>query len=151
MKKLLTLFVFVFLTQTTLFATTPYNLEGLKSLNILIIDLSDAIPLSLETKLAHDLKKELEANGIKTSKDGVGAMFVKMTTIKQKNRAIVYITLGVGEEAMIHRDKGVESFVVTYSYDDMIETEKLEEDVYDAVMNFLLDEFLEQYHEDNDL
>jgi len=151
MKKLLTVFIFSFLTQATLFATTPYNLEGLKSLNILILDLSDAIPLSLETKLAHDLKKELESNGIKTTKDGVGAMFVKMTTIKQKDRAVVYITLGVGEEGTIHRTKEIESFVGTYSYDDMIETEKLEEDVYDSVMNFLLEEFLEQYHEDNDV
>ena len=151
MKKLLTLFILSLLTHATLSATTPYNLEGLKSLNILILDLSDAIPLSLETKLAHDLKKELEKNGIKTTKDGVGAMFVKMTTIKQKDRAVVYITLGVGEEGTIHRSKEIESFVGTYNYDDMIETDKLEEDVYDSVINFLLEEFLEQYHEDNDI
>ena len=151
MKKLLTIIIFSLLTQVTLSATTPYNLEGLKSLNILILDLSDAIPLSLETRLAHDLKKELEANGIKTTKDGVGAMFIKMTTIKHKKRAVVYITLGVGEEGTIHRSTEIESFVGTYSYDDMIETEKLEEDVYDSVMNFLLEEFLEQYHEDNDV
>jgi len=151
MKKLLAIFMFSLLTHTTLFATTPYNLEGLKSLNILILDLSDAIPPSLETRLAKDLKKELEANGIKTTKDGVGAMFVKMTTIKQNDHAVVYITLGVGEEGTIHRGKGIESFVVTYNYDDMIETQKLEEDVYDSVINFLLEEFLEQYHEDNDV
>ena len=151
MKKLLTVLLFTLLTQTTLSATTPYNLEGLKSLNILILDLSDAIPLSLETRLKKDLIKELEANGIKTTKDGVGAMFVKMTTIKQKDRAVVYITLGVGEEGTIHRRKEIESFVGTYRCDDMIETQKLEEDVYDSVINYLLSEFLEQFHEDNDV
>ena len=150
MKKLLTLFIFFLFIEGTLSATTPYNLEGLKSLNILILDLSDAIPLSLETRLAYDLKKELEKNGIQTTKDGVGAMFVKMTTIKQKKHAVVYITLGIGEEATIHRDRPVESFVVTYNYDDMIETDNLEVDVYDSVMNFLLDEFLEQLEEDNE-
>lgn len=78
-------------------------------------------------------------------------MFVKITSTRIGKTTIAYINLGIGEEAEIERQRKVKSFTLTYSFDDMIESENIEADVYDSVMNFLIEEFLEQYHEDNDL
>ena len=152
MQKLITLFSFLLLLQTALLATTPYNLESIKALNILIIDQNDILSTAAEKQLKNALVKKLSANGIKGEKDGVGAMFVKVNATVKGNITIAFITLGVSEEAIITRgDKEVASFALTYSYDDMIESLNPETDVYDSVINFLVDEFLEQYHEDNEV
>ena len=152
MQKLLILFSFLLLLQTALFATTPYNLESIKALNILIIDQNDILSTAAEKQLKNALKKKLANNGIKGEKDGVGAMFVKINATVKGNITIAFITLGVGEEAIIKRgEKEVASFALTYSYDDMIESLNPETDVYDSVINFLIDEFLEQYSEDNEV
>jgi len=91
MKKLSLLLSFLLFSQLTLFATTPYNLEGINT-----------------------------------------------------------IAMGIGEESVVSRASQVKNFVLTYSYDEMIETENVEADVYDLVMNYLTEEFLEQFHEDNE-
>ena len=75
---------------------------------------------------------------------------MKITSTKIGKTTVAYINLGIGEEAEIDRSHKVKSFALTYSFDDMIESENIEADVYDSVMNFLIDEFLEQYHEDNE-
>ena len=150
MKKLSLLLSFLLFSQLTLFATTPYNLEGIKALNVLVLDQSEAISPELEKRLGADLKEKLEQNGIKSKKDDVGALFVKITASKVGKITVIYINLGIGEEAEIVRSPKVKSFALTYSYDDMIESVNVEVDVYDSVMNFLIEEFLEQYHEDNE-
>ena len=150
MKNLSFVISFLLFSQLTLFATTPYNLEGIKALNVLVIDQSATISPELEKKISVGLKSKLEKNGIASKKDGVGAMFVKITSTKIGKTTVAYINLGIGEEAEIDRSHKVKSFALTYSFDDMIESENIEADVYDSVMNFLIDEFLEQYHEDNE-
>ena len=152
MQKLIVTLSFLLFLQNTLFATTPYNLESIKAFNILIIDQDDILSTAAEKQLKNALKKKLAKQGIEGEKDGVGAMFVKINATVKGNITIAFITLGIGEEALIKRDgREVESFALTYSYDDMIESLNPETDVYDSVINFLLDEFLEQYHEDNEV
>ncbi len=150
MKKLSLVIFSLLFSQLTLFATTPYNLEGIKALNVLVQDQSETISPELEKRLVAELKEKLEQNGIKSKKDDVGALFVKITSTKVGKTTVAYINLGIGEEAEIVRSSKVKSFVLTYSYDDMIESQNVEADVYDSVMNFLIEEFLEQYHEDNE-
>lgn len=151
MKQLVMFYAVLLFTSLNLYATTPYNLEGVKALNVLVIDQSTTISAALKEKIRADLKAKLEKNGIASTKDGVGAMFVKITSTRIGKTTIAYINLGIGEEAEIERQRKVKSFTLTYSFDDMIESENIEADVYDSVMNFLIEEFLEQYHEDNDL
>lgn len=147
MKKLI--FTLLFL-QLTLFATTPYTLEGIKALNVLVIDHSKTISEETREKILQGLQQKLEKNGIKSSKDGVGALFVKITSTKIGNTTVAYINMGIGEEAEIDRTPKVKSFVLSYSFDDMIESDNIDADVYDSVINFLINEFLEQYHDDNE-
>ena len=152
MKKLLALFSFLLLLQTSLMAATPYNLESMKALNILILDQNDILSTAAEKQLKIALQKKLAKHGIKGEKDGVGAMFVKINATVKGNITIAFITLGVGEESIVKRGgKEVPTFALTYSYEDMIESLNPETDVYDSVINFLIDEFLEQFEEDNEI
>lgn len=150
MKRFILSIFFLLFSQCTLFATTPYNLEGIKALNVLVLDQSETISAKARERLLADLKSKLEKNGIVSKKDGVGAMFVKITSTKIGSTTVAYINLGIGEEAEIIRLQNVKSFALTYSFDDMVESENIEAEVYDSVMNFLTEEFLEQYHEDNE-
>ena len=150
MKKLFSVLTFLLFSQLTLFATTPYNLEGIKALNVLVLDQNAILTPDFETKLRAGLKQRLDDNGIVSKKDGVGAMFIKIAATKVGKISVIHITLGIGEESIISRGSQVKSFALTYSYDDMIETENVEADVYDSVLNFLIEEFLEQFHEDNE-
>ena len=150
MKYLSTFFFSFFLFFTPLMGATPYNLEGLQALNVLVLDENDILTLVEEVELRHALQKKLEKNGISSTKDGVGAMFVKINAIKLAKTNVVYITLGVGEETTLERDSEVQSYALTYSLNDMFETTKIKTDVFESAVNYLLDEFLEQFYEDNE-
>lgn len=150
MMKLILFIFYLLFSQPLLFATTPHTLEGITALNVLVIDQSNTISAETKEKIAAALKAKLDANGIKSQKDGVGALFVKINSTKIGKIWVAHIHLGIGEEAEINRSHKVRSFVLAYSNDDMIESENIDADVYDSVINFLIDEFLEQYHEDNE-
>jgi len=151
MKRIAFIIALYVSVSLSLYGTTPYNLEGIKALNVLLTDQDDLLSPKAEEALLMMLKKRLELSGISSEKDGVGAMFVKLTAIEVGESRVVHVTLGIGEEAVIVRSKAVESFVLSYSYEDMIKTKDAERDIYETVIDFLFDEFLEQFEEDNDL
>ena len=150
MKKLSLLLSFLLFSQLTLFATTPYNLEGISALRVLIIDVQKTVSPELHAKIIKALKNQLEKNGIKSEKEGVGAIYIKLTSAKVGETTVVHINFTVGEEAEILRLSNVPSFALTYSLDDMIDSKNVEAEVYDSIVNFLMNEFLEQFHEDNE-
>lgn len=150
MKMLSLLTVFLLYLPLTLTAATPYNLEGIQALNVLVIDENKAISPQLKNKIADALKSKLEQNGIKSKKDGVGALFVKIFSTKVGKTSVVYISFGVGEESQIQRANKVDSFVLSYSNEDVIESEDVDRDVYDSIVDFLMEEFLEQLRDDNE-
>ncbi|MEN8146592.1 MAG: hypothetical protein ABFR02_03145 [Campylobacterota bacterium] len=80
MKKLSFVISFLLFSQLALFATTPYNLEGFKALNVTVLDRSATISTQLTKRLASELKSKLEKSGIESKKDGVGVLFVKTTS-----------------------------------------------------------------------
>ena len=150
MKKLLFFISALLFSHLTLFATTPYNLEGISELRVLIIDVQKTLSPELNTKIIKALKKKLEENGIKSEKEGVGALYIKLTSAKVAETTVVHINFTVGEEAEVLRLSKVPSFVLTYSLDDIIDSKNVEAEVYDSIVNFLMSEFLEQFHEDNE-
>jgi len=150
MKKLSHYILSLFLMQTVLYGAGPFNLEGIDALNILVIDENKAISQQLEEKLREEIKQKLEKNGITCGKETVGALFVKVSSSRIGDTTLVHINFGVGEEAEIVRSHKVESFVISYSNEDTIESDDVEADVYDSVINFLMEEFLTQFREDNE-
>lgn len=150
MKKFSLLLYSFFFSQTLLYGAGPFNLEGIDALNILVIDENKAISQQLEEKLRVEIKQKLEKNGIKSEKESVGALFVKVSSSQIGETTLVQIRFGVGEEAEIARSHKVQSFVISYSNEDTIESDDVEADVYDSVINFLMEEFLTQFREDNE-
>ena len=150
MRKSSLLMPLLFALHLTLFAAAPYNLEGIESLNVLVMDSSKTITPELKQKIEKELKAKLEKSGIKSKKEGVGALFVKIDALKSAKSTFVSIAFGVGEDARIERDGTVESFVLSYSNDDFFESEDVNTDVYDSIVNYLMEEFLEQLREDNE-
>jgi len=148
MRHLLFLFI-IFLFP--LFATTPYNLEGIKALNILIVDNNDVLTPAFEARLKERMKKRMDTLGIASVKEDVGAISVSVRALKMQKEWVIHVCLSVGEEALVKRgDKKVVSYVKTYVYDDMVQTKLPELEVQSVVMEYLLDEFIEQYEEDNE-
>ena len=148
MRHLLFLFI-IFLFP--LFATTPYNLEGIKALNILIIDDNDVLTPAFEARLKERIQKRMDTLGIASVKEEVGAISVSVRALQVEKEWVIHVCLSVGEEALIKRgNKKVVSYVKTYIYDDMVHTKLPELEVQSVVMEYLLDEFLEQYEEDNE-
>lgn len=150
MKKVSLFISLLLLSPLALFGGGPYNLEGIQALNVLVIDENKAVSPQMKEKIAQALKQKLEKNGIKSKKEGVGTLFVKIYSTKVDKTSVVYINFGVGEESRIQRAGSVESFVISYNNEDMISGQDVEGEVYDSVVNFLMDEFLEQFHEDNE-
>lgn len=150
MQKFSRLMPLMLALHLTLFAAAPYNLEGIESLNVLVMDSSKTITPELKQKIEKELKEKLEKSGIRSKKEGVGALFVKIDALKSAKSTVVSIAFGVGEEAKIERAGTVESFVLSYSNDDFFESDDVNADVYDSVVNYLMDEFLEQFRDDNE-
>ncbi|WP_345976040.1 hypothetical protein [Sulfurimonas sp. HSL3-7] len=150
MQKSSLLMPLLFTLQLTVFAAAPYNLEGIASLNVLVIDSGKTITPALKQKIENELKEKLEKSGIKSKKEGVGALFVKIDALKSANSTVVSISFGVGEDARIERAGTVDSFVLSYSNDDFFESEDVNADVYDSIVNYLMEEFIEQFREDNE-
>ncbi len=150
MKKRALLQVCTLFFPFALFGAGPYNLEGIQALNVLVIDENRAISPQLTQKIAQELKSRLEKNGIKSKKEGVGALFVKISSLKAGKSTVVSIAFGVGEEAEIVRSGRVKSFVQSYSDSDLFESEDVNADIYDSVVNYLMGEFIEQFHDDNE-
>ena len=150
MKRLVRTITFLLFFFLPLSASTPYNLEGISALRVLIVDVQKTISSDANAKIVNALKKKLEKSGIKSEKEGIGALYIKLTSAKIGEITVVHINFTVGEEAEVQRSSKVPSFVLTYSLDDIIESKDVEADVYDSIVNFLMDEFLEQFHEDNE-
>lgn len=90
MKQLVMFYAVLLFTSLNLYATTPYNLEGVKALNVLVIDQSTTISAALKEKIRADLKAKLEKNGIASTKDGVGDVCQDHIDQDRKNYHCLY-------------------------------------------------------------
>ena len=143
--------VALFILTLPLFSTTPYNLEGIKALNVLIVDENDVLSPAFEVRLKERIKKRIDSVGIASYKEDVGALSVSVHALQIQDEWVIHVCLSVGEEALVTRNnKKIESYVKTYVYEDMVHTKLPELEVQSVVMEYLLDEFLEQYEEDNE-
>jgi len=147
MKSFLNLCM-LFIFSTIAFAESPFSLESLQSVNVTVLNkhkhLSDTYVRSLE--------KEIEA---KLSEAGIGIatkhfsnFLIKIQDTKIQNTSYMHVTLSLVENAHLKRPKGVDAIAITYTKDDFFETKSIEGDVKESVL-FLVDEFIDQYTEEN--
>lgn len=146
MKKLLLLAIFL----THSFALTPFSLEGLKEVNLKVLNKRETISKELETKIENKIKEEFKKLGIKTQSKSFSNFKVRIKIDKIKDVDFVRTSIIVSEDVIPLRDTSLETIAITYKKDDSFESEDLEIDIYESIIEYLLEEFIEQYKEEND-
>ncbi|QDF28443.1 hypothetical protein [Halarcobacter anaerophilus] len=145
MKKLILFLLFTLYS----FAVTPYSLENLKEVNLKVLNKKNEISEKLEKRLNEDIKVKLEKAGIKTKTEKYSNFLVKIKINKIKDINFVRTSIMISEDVIPLRDKDVEALAITYKKDDSFEAENLEKDIYESIVDYLLEDFLEQYKDEN--
>jgi len=145
MKKIILLSIFAIYS----FAITPFSLENLTELNVKILNKKNEISKKLEKKLELDIKKKLENLGIKTKTDKYINFLVKIKINNIKDVNFIQTSISISEDVSPTRDKFLEILAITYKKEDSFETEDLEADIYESVVDYLLEDFIEQYVDEN--
>lgn len=151
MKKLL----ITALLSIQAFALTPFSLEEIKELNIKIFTKSHmkkTLPQTLKEKIYKDVVKKLKNTGIKITSKNQITLIIKIQGIKfSKDRYAIYNSISIVEDILSTRArKGVENMGITYYKEDFFESEEdLATNIYESVVDYLLDDFIEQYKEEN--
>ena len=148
MKK----FIFIaLLLVTNLFALSPFSLEGIKDVNLKVIDKSKLTTKENLEKIKYDIKYNLEKLGIKTTSEHFSNFIVKIQGIKLKEKYVMHISMFIVEDSIPTRNKSIENMSITYYRDDLFDSDskEIQTDIYESVINYLLSDLLEQYKEEN--
>lgn len=147
MYKLFLIFIFTI----NAFAITPYSLEGFKEANIKLSCKNKAVSKEFKKDLKQQIIKQLQKANIKTSSKEYSNFVVKIEILKLKENFAVNASIFIVEDIIPARDKEQLSMGITYKKNDLFDTTKkeLENDIKESVINYLLEDFLEQYKEEN--
>jgi len=148
MKKIFLITLFFL---TNLFAISPFSLEGVKDVNLKVIDKSKLTTKENLEKIKYDVKYTLEKLGIKTETETFSNFIVKIQGIKIKSNYVMHISMFIIEDTVPARDKNMENMSITYYKDDFFDsdTKEIQVDIYESIINYLLTDFYEQYQEEN--
>jgi len=139
------------LISTNLFALSPFSLEGIKSVNIKVIDKSKLIPKYHLDSMKNQIEMELKNLDVKTSSDIFSNLIIKVQGDKIANSYAFHISMFIVEESSPVRDKKQENMSITYYKDDFFDTtdKTLIDDTKESMIDYLLGDFIEQYREEN--
>ena len=144
MKHLLTFILFTL----TLFAQTPFTLTKIQALYPLVEIHTAKVPQSYKavfTKTIEEYAKEMK---ISTKGYPGRTLALLISRVAIGKTLVLKVRLLLGEEVK-RLDDGEEVFAITYQKVDMFEVDNLDEDLVDSV-DYLLEEFKDQYIEDNE-
>ncbi len=147
---MLKIFIAIFIT-TNVFALSPFSLEGIKDVNLKVMDKSKLTSEDNLNKIQYDVKSTLEKLGIKTKSVNFSNFIVKIQGVKAKDTYVMHISMFIVEDVHPSRDTSIENMSITYYKDDLFDTNKndLQTDIYESVINYLLSDLIEQHKEEN--
>lgn len=133
-----------------LFAISPYNLEGLKAVNIKISDKGKLLSKDKKVELKKRLEDESTKLGIKVSNGEFSNLIIKIESVKLNTKYVLNVSLYVVENVNPSRNKKLQGLGVTYMSNDMFEVEDdLEKEIDISIFKLLFDDFKKQYQEEN--
>jgi len=140
------------LITTNLFALSPFSLEGIKSVNLKVLDQSKLVSKNQLDSLKNNIEMELKNLDIKTSSDLFSNFIVKIQGEKVNQQYILHISMFIVEESSPIRDKKQENMSITYYKDDFFTTNEnsLSTDLKESVIGYLLYDLIEQYKVENE-
>ena len=136
------------LLSVTLSASTPFNLNGVTKLSVHVADYSDMFDKKIKPKLEKMMKDKLVK--LKVNTDGYfhDSFILLMKSQKVGKIQLLNMDLMISGDVMAIGKKDV-TFGITYMLSDSVEIEDKNVDVVES-LEFLLDEFTEQYIQDNE-
>ena len=146
--RLVTILIAVMLLSVPLFSSTPFNLNGVTKLSVHVSDYSDLYDKKIKAKLETIMKKKLAKLEIKTDGYFHDNFILLMKSQKVGQIQLLNLSLMITGDVMAIGKKDV-TFGITYMLSDSVEIEDKELDVVES-LEFLLDEFTEQYIQDNE-
>lgn len=143
------LFLFILLLGN-LFAISPYNLEGIKAVNVKISDKGKLLSKEKKAEFTKRIEEDLHSLGVKTSNDEFSNLIVKIEAIEIKGKYVLNISLLVIENVNPTRNPKLQGLGLTYMKNDMFEVEEsVEKDIELSIFKLLFDDFKKQYQEEN--
>ena len=129
-------------------AQTPYILTHFKSLYPLVEIYTDKVPKRYKKEITEIIKEYAKEMKISTEGYSQRPLAIIISRVAIGETLVLKVQLLLGEEVK-RLDDGEEVFALTYQKEDIFEVENLEEDLIDSV-EYLLEEFKDQYIEDNE-
>lgn len=148
MKNIVKIFFIVSLLYSFSYCNTPFSLEGIKSVNVLVINKGKLISKNTIDKIEKEVKILLEDMNIKTETSEFANFIVKIEAKKVLDKFAVNVTLLLVESVRPQRNQNLINTAITYQKNDFFITESLDLDVYESAVEFLLPSFQEQYEEE---
>lgn len=149
MKNILKLITVTLMFSTFSYAVTPFSLEGLKDINLVVADKGKVLSKETLLKIKNDATKKLQEMGIKTKSNSFRNIVIKIDAIEVSSKFAVNVHFFIVESVNPLRDKELENVAITYSQNDFFIADSLEDEVYESAIEFLLYSFEEQYIEEN--
>lgn len=147
MKYFFITLLYIFL-GSNLFAMTPFSLEMLKEVNVTFLDKQKLLTEHHAKALEKVIEEKLLSLGIKTSSKRFSNFLVKIEATKTSKAPLYHLTLSLVENVTLGRDKPLGAIAITYTKDELFESQELFIDTKESLL-FLLEEFGEQYTEEN--
>ena len=147
MRVLLSCIVALLL-QVNSFAASPFSLEALKGINVTFLNKNKLLSEAYIASLQKEVEEKLQKAAMQTSTKNFSNLLFKVQTQKVKETTLVHITLSLVENAHLKRSRPVDAIAITYTKDDLFETNAMETDVKESIL-FLVDEFIDQFTEEN--
>lgn len=130
------------------FAITPFSLENISSVNVKILNKQKLLSEKKEEELTKKIEKRLNQAGIKTDSKSFSNFLIKVKGVEIADETVCLITLFLVEDVLITRQNPTKAIATTYSKDDFFQTDSPEDDIVESI-EFLLEEFISQYQEEN--
>lgn len=148
--KLITKFFLILAVSTTFsFALTPFSLEGVKEVNVRILNKDKTFPKELLKKMQTETIKKLKSAGLQTTTDQFSNFLIKIDTDKIDEQYVVNINLMLIEMISPQRNQKLVNIGITFQISDFFIADDLEDEVYSSVVEYLVPTFVEQYKEEN--
>ena len=145
MKKLL---LFISLLSFT-YALTPFSLEGLKEFNVKVWNKNDLLTQAQADELKLKIEEKLTPLGLKLHSKTFSNMLVKLEGVEVDETTVVNVTIAIIEDAHPARDKEMINMTMTYTINDLFDSTDVVSDIYESVLSYLLEDFIEQYKNEN--
>ncbi|MCD6259722.1 MAG: hypothetical protein J7J31_08995 [Helicobacteraceae bacterium] len=145
MKKLLFLLIF----SISLFASQPFTLENLNNLRIYFVNKAPFLDKELEQRIKDKVTSKLQAQGIRMNRVDASTLILKIEAIKLQTNYVINTQIAIAEEVITKRKEDVGTFAYTYHLNDLFDTKEPRIDTMES-FEFLLEEFLDLYKEDNE-